>query len=296
MIRKLFHGLYMGTLWVIILLVISTFPFLFSYDGNSFSFNEQIFTYVKNYFSGLLTGESFQYKWVADGFVLSEYSIWDEWPDSFVLSAVFLILTGIVAMGLGLFVGLWLAKRKAWVKDIFGFLSLLPDFFVGLLLCVLVIVIFQSTGILVAEVAATGSETAILLPFITLAYIPFMYMIRMVSFETYHVLTEDYILIAKAKGLSKWHIYSQHVIRNILPFVKADLFKICGMMIGSMYIVERIFNLRGVTKLFFLVHKWDIQGQYNIVTYTLLALMVIFFITYVTMRLLILLFEKIFAD
>src|SRR5699024_12321256 len=88
---------------------------------------------------------------------------------------------------------------------------------------------------------------------LTLTIIPSMYLTRTLTERTYDVLTEDYILMAKSKGIKRRGIFTQHVIRNVIPYLKADLHKMHGIGMGNLFLVEFLFNIRGLTLLVYRV-------------------------------------------
>ncbi len=60
------------------------------------------------------------------------------------------------------------------------------------------------------------------------------------------VLSNDYILLAKAKGLSKFQIVTRHVLRNaITPIISIVAPQIAGIVTGS-FVIERIFSVPGL--------------------------------------------------
>ena len=60
------------------------------------------------------------------------------------------------------------------------------------------------------------------------------------------VLRSDYILLAKAKGLSNWKIITRHVLRNsITPIISIVAPQVAGIVTGS-FVIERIFSIPGL--------------------------------------------------
>ena len=60
------------------------------------------------------------------------------------------------------------------------------------------------------------------------------------------VLSSDYILLAKAKGLSNWKIITRHVLRNsITPIISIVAPQVAGIVTGS-FVIERIFSIPGL--------------------------------------------------
>ena len=62
------------------------------------------------------------------------------------------------------------------------------------------------------------------------------------------VMNNDYILTAKAKGLSRMEIIRRHVLRNsITPIISIIAPQIAGIFTGS-FVIERIFSIPGLGK------------------------------------------------
>jgi peptide/nickel transport system permease protein len=64
------------------------------------------------------------------------------------------------------------------------------------------------------------------------------------------VLSEDYILTAKAKGLTDWQVLWRHALRNaMLPIVTLIALNLGFTVAGAIYI-ETVFSYDGLGKLF----------------------------------------------
>ncbi|MBH8605933.1 ABC transporter permease subunit [Thermoactinomyces sp. CICC 10522] len=235
---------------------------------------------VYDYLAGVPSGKSFIYKKkiseTMNSQVVEPKNFFQEILPSFIDSALYLTIAGVFSLLFGVWAGMRLATAGESVKNFFSFFNTVPDFILALLLQLAVVAIYKATGILIAEVASTSLDTAIVLPLLTLFHLPFLYIVQMVSHQTNRVLREDYILTAKSKGLKKGYIYAQHVLRNVLPFIKGDLFKIYSMMIGNLFIVERLFNLQGITD-FLIDHVIE---DYNTVVNCFWCLVLLFLLIY----------------
>jgi peptide/nickel transport system permease protein len=139
--------------------------------------------------------------------------------------------------------------------------------------------------------SSSMSEPAIFLPIFTLVIIPLFYLLRSLSARSHEVKGEDYILAAKAKGLRKGSIYLFHVFSNVLPFLKADLHKILSIMLGNLFIIEYLYNTRGITALLF-VQQIQFGYQYNLVILCLLSLLLLYLVSLYTLKLLLWLTER----
>ncbi len=71
---------------------------------------------------------------------------------------------------------------------------------------------------------------------------------RFMKSSVLDVLSNDYILTAKAKGLSKGQIIKRHVLRNsMIPIVTIFAPQLAGVVTGS-FVIERIFAIPGLGK------------------------------------------------
>jgi peptide/nickel transport system permease protein len=90
----------------------------------------------------------------------------------------------------------------------------------------------------------------LLLPALTLTIV-FLgeYMLIMRS-SIREVLADDYILTARAKGLSEWQVLRRHALRNaLLPIVTVIAINVGFIVAGAIY-VETVFSYDGLGKLF----------------------------------------------
>ncbi|WP_124727062.1 ABC transporter permease subunit [Staphylospora marina] len=237
------------------------------------------------YVKGIWSGESFIYQKrlfsQKEAKIVHEHRnyIEDAGP-MFLFSATHLMVTGSLAVFFGVMTGLLLARSGGVVREVLEFLVTVPDFALAFFLQLLMVFIYKRTGVLPGEVFTTESDTAVLLPLITLFLLPFVYTVRQSSAQAYQVLTEDYILLAKAKGLGKTWIWLQHVARNVLPVIEADLVRLSAILTGNLIVIEYLFNSPGVTRFFF--HSQVVE-TYGTMLNHLWMLILLFLITFLTM-------------
>lgn len=191
---------------------------------------------------------------------------------------VLLVFTGeIFAIGFGIIVGLIAAwRRGTWIDAWALFVGLLtwalPTFFLGIILLILARGILPIGGMvepgLAENTAAYWLDVGrhLILPTITLAVgSTSAYMLIMRS-SVVEVLAEDYILTAKAKGLSTIQILRDHALKNaMLPMVTIIALNL-GYVVGGAIQVETVFSWPGIGRLIFeSVSKQDypvLQGAF----------------------------------
>lgn len=159
---------------------------------------------------------------------------------------------GAVACAIGIVVGI-----------VFGILSAInrgrwPDYLVIILsiLCVSVpAFVFASLfqyafGAKLRWLPVAGWESPIymVLPCVALGLRLIAHIARMMRTSMLDVLGQDYIMTARAKGLTNGQVIRRHTIRNaITPVVSVCGTMIAGTLVGS-FVIENIFNIPGMGK------------------------------------------------
>src|SRR5699024_10070407 len=99
-------------------------------------------------------------------------------------------------------------------------------------------------------VATWASPLHMVLPTIALATGPMAIIARLTRSTMLEVLTEDYIKMAKAKGLKPWKIVFKHALRNaLMPVVTIMGTLVAGILTGT-FVIEQIFAIPGMGKYF----------------------------------------------
>jgi len=238
-------------------------------------FDSQFFAYLRNLLKGDM-GVSFSLR--RDVSELLADRIW---------RTIILLLGGeVVAVILGSVAGLLAAWRRGTRLET-GLLTLgliswaLPTFWLGLILLILARGRLPIGGMVTAGLHHAGAleywldvGKHLILPTLTLAIVylgEFMLIMRSSVLE---IFAEDYILVAKAKGLTTFQIIKDHALKNAaLPMVTIVALTL-GYTVGGAIQVETVFSWPGIGRLMYdAVTKRDypvLQG-----TFLLLALSVI---------------------
>src|SRR5699024_6070571 len=185
---------------IVLIFILSALPDTFQNDNGYTSFTPKTgWESIKVYFSGVPNGDSFHYLEGKDRI----RGYFDDIGKCFAMSYLYLFVSSIFILIIGLIVAVCKpGSKKEWMKDILRFFAFLPDFIFILFLQMGVVFLYKATGVSIAKVASRSfAEPAILLPILTLTIIPSMYLTRTLTDRTYDILTEDYILVAKSKGI-----------------------------------------------------------------------------------------------
>ena len=97
-------------------------------------------------------------------------------------------------------------------------------------------------------VAGWKSPIYMILPCVALGLRLIAHIARMMRTSMLDVLGQDYIMTARAKGLTDGQVIRRHTIRNaITPVVSVCGTMIAGTLVGS-FVIENIFNIPGMGK------------------------------------------------
>ncbi|UYX53286.1 ABC transporter permease subunit [Bacillus thuringiensis] len=154
------------------------------------------------------------------------------------------------------------------IKSFLIFLESIPDILLILGSQLLVIWFFKQTGFLPFKIAAIGGESIRGLPIFCLSIPTTIMFVKLLVLRFENELEKDYVLFAKAKGLDRVHILNRHILRNVLLstlfFAKTNIW----FMLSNLYIIEWIFNTRGI--FMFLKSYPDIRIEVFIVSVLLI--------------------------
>lgn len=173
---------------------------------------------------------------------------------------VLLGLSTTAALVVALPMGLYQAVRRGRAADhaftVVAFvLYSMPDFFFGLLLVALFSVqlhLLPPQAPQAESVAGILADPrALVLPVVTLTLVSVASFSRYMRSSAIAVLAQDYVLVARAKGLPERLVLSRHVLRNaLLPVITVLGLAAPGIVTGAV-IAESVFNYPGMGLLFF---------------------------------------------
>ncbi len=152
----------------------------------------------------------------------------------------------------------------------------IPSFWLAILLMMTFAVNWQllpSIGYTAPAEDFTEFVRHLILPVVTLGAIMAGALSRLTRSEMIDQLSQDYIVTARAKGLSKFEIVYKHALRNaLIPIVTFAGLEL-GTVLGSAIVIERIFSLPGLGQL---IVESIFLRDYPMVQGTILFLSLIF--------------------
>ncbi|MEZ7794405.1 ABC transporter permease [Niallia circulans] len=139
------------------------------------------------------------------------------------------------------------------LKRFLDLIESIPDIIIATLLQTIVVVIYMKTGVEIFAVASYSNE-AYLAPIITLAIIPAVSLFKILLLMMEEEYVKVYVTFARSKGIANIAILLKHILRNIIPISYHHLKIIIWGMLSSQFIMERLFNVHGIT--YFLVENF----------------------------------------
>jgi peptide/nickel transport system permease protein len=108
---------------------------------------------------------------------------------------------------------------------------------------------FPATGYVPISEDFWGNLHAMILPALSLALVEWVALMRVLRSDMISVLQEDYIAMARAKGLPTGHILFRHALRPASFTLITILGLQIGTVLGGSLIIEQIFALPGLGRL-----------------------------------------------
>ncbi|MDU2672449.1 MAG: ABC transporter permease [Clostridium sp.] len=236
---------------------------------NRLGLNESIYVqygkWLKNSISGDF-GISYKYKRDVKDVILDVYK------NTAILGGLAYILTFILALFLGIYCSLHEDELIDRIITLIGNVtSCIPSFWISLML----ILIF---GVNLAILPTSGAYSIgmkdnffdrvvhLILPLVVLILGHLWYYAYMVRNKILEEMREDYVLLAKVKGLNKIEIIYKHCLRNIAPsFITIMAISLPHILAGT-YVVEKVFSYPGIGTLIFESAKYHDYNMLMILT------------------------------
>jgi peptide/nickel transport system permease protein len=206
-----------------------------------------------SYMNGLLHG-NLGYSWAENQTVAALFQ--ERLARSIYLSGISLLLAILIALPLGIFQAVRRNTLGDNVATSAAFIVYsMPSFFLGLILIQVFALSFPILGFEASQStsiwAVIGDWHDMLLPILTLTLLTIANFSRYMRSSSIDVLAQDYIKVARAKGLPERLVLTRHMVRNAsLPMVTLVGLFLPALLAGNL-IVETLFNFQGLGLLFF---------------------------------------------
>jgi oligopeptide transport system permease protein len=200
----------------------------------------QLFIYIKNMLQGDL-GTSYKKTGTSVTAIIKQ---------SMIPTMKLGLVTTVLVLVVGIFSGIMMARSKspvakgAWLTGLTLGVSI-PNFLVALLLMILFGVIFKALPII-------GLSTPLhyILPAVAQGLWPISAVARLTQSSYEEVIRQDYITMAKAKGISKSTILFRHVLKNAMLPVITYIGPMVAFLLTGSVTIEKIFTIPGLGREF----------------------------------------------
>ncbi len=187
----------------------------------------------------------------------TEEPVFDAIVSRLPVSLELLVIAQFIALVLALPAGIVCAYRNNALPDRLiggvGFATLsIPAFvmaFLGIYLFSIKLRLLPATGYTPFSESAFDNVRSFILPGLSIACVEWVVLMRVLRSDMITTLQENFILMAKAKGLPPWRIILHHALRPSSLTLLTVLGIQTGRCIGEAVIVETIFALPGIGRL-----------------------------------------------
>lgn len=242
-----------------------------------FGLDQPVLTQFVNYLRGLIRGDlgvSYLYQRPVTEIIFDYAS-----------RTLVLITAGIgLALLVGVPLGAFSAARRGQKTDIFLLISQMmlhsvPPFLIAMVLLIIFAVLLKwlpfSGSAQIGQNFSFGDIKHFILPVVALALWESTAVYYFTRNALVDILGEDYILVARAKGLSEKAVLLRHALRVALPTLIARFALIFGTAIGGVFFVEDVFNFPGIATLALAAFRnYDytlLRGIFLLLTVSILA-------------------------
>ncbi len=172
--------------------------------------------------------------------------LWECFPGTFLLAVVTLVFMLMISIPCGIFSAVYRERVPDFLIRIFSFVGVsMPNFWVGLILLYVFGLKLGLFPIANAHITAKG----LVLPALTLAIAMSAKYTRQVRTVILEELGQDYVIGARARGISESRILWYYVLPNsCLPLITL-LGMSVGWLLGGVAVVEMVFSWPGLGKM-----------------------------------------------
>lgn len=160
------------------------------------------------------------------------------------------LVTSLLVLVVGIFAGIMMAKSKsalgkgAWLTGLTLGVSV-PNFLVALLLMIVFGVVLNAVPII-----GLSTPKHYIIPAIAQGLYPISAVARLTQSSYEEVIRQDYITMAKAKGISKSTILFRHVLKNAMLPVITYMGPMVAFLLTGSVTIEKIFTIPGLGREF----------------------------------------------
>jgi peptide/nickel transport system permease protein len=183
-----------------------------------------------------------------------QLSVWTLIGRAFPITLYLTLFSLLIAVAIALPAGMLAAlKRNSWIDLVattWAFLGVsIPGFWLGIMLLIVFGVKLQwvpLSGYVSPFDDVGASLKTMILPSFTLGVFLSGPLTRYLRSSMLQTMSQEFVLVARAKGLAERKVIARHILRNsLIPFVTVIGVQL-GYLIGGAVVIENVFALPGV--------------------------------------------------
>lgn len=179
--------------------------------------------------------------------------ILEKLPVTFELAFFALFFSLVFGIPLGITSAVKRNRFGDYVVRVLGLIGLsAPTFWIGAILIVAVSGLFQDYtlfGFVSFQKDMAKNLQILLIPSLTLGLMLAAQIMRMARSSMLDVLSQEYVKVAKAKGVSTWKVIYRHALKNaMIPVITTAGIQF-GYLMGGTILIENMFALPGLGRL-----------------------------------------------
>ncbi|MGX6443321.1 ABC transporter permease subunit [Neobacillus sp. K501] len=137
-------------------------------------------------------------------------------------------------------------RTRNALKNIVNFSEAIPDLLIIFVLQIFVIILYKNTGIKFLQLYGFSGDPYFI-PIVVVSFLPSLFLAQFFIKVFEEELGKDYVILAKAKGLSFFRIFTVHLFRNVIPLYLVQLRSIIWIILSNIVLIEFIFKIQGFT-------------------------------------------------
>lgn len=167
------------------------------------------------------------------------------------------VLSLIVFMPIGFALGIFAALRKNKLSDNIISIGVMVFISIPSFVTMFLLMLFFAYGLgwlnsqfPTADVVGIEAVKGYILPVLALSFGPIAGLTRLTRAELTEVLTSDFLLLARTKGLTRSQAVLRHALRNsMVPLVPSIIYSFVGLLSGSV-VIEQIYGIPGMGSIY----------------------------------------------
>jgi len=170
---------------------------------------------------------------------------------AFFKSALLFTSASFIALVFGIFKGLYDAYSDKENSELRSFMSItalsIPD--------IMWILLSNYLIVMINNVFEFSALRAFIFPLITLSIMPMIYISRISYLAFSRERLKPYCVALKSRGISKFRIFSRHLILPVLENAITSMIGLASVMISNLIIVEYLFDYKGLANFVLIADK-----------------------------------------